>query len=359
MKRWLLAIRASLRRELTLRGALVVLLVCFVISSQILFQSDIGSYALEDTIGAWLEYFGEVLLIGAITYGLVLVADVAGPPEGWIRYAALMGAAFSGVAAGVAIALYLRYGDGIYPNALYVAGEAVRWAILAAVIVLIRESHRRERTARDALHQIELERIAVEKRRTEARLQMMQAQIEPHFLFNTLATVKRLFRTDSKGGTRMLESLVQYLRGALPRVREDESTLGDEVELIAAYLDILRTRMGERLQYSLDVPDEGRALPFPSMMLITLVENAIKHGIGPAPEGGTIAVRAVLVRRQLQVEVADTGVGFRSSSGTGIGLANIRARLGALFGSAAELVLESNEPRGVIARIVAPMPEAA
>src|SRR5207253_7221971 len=129
--------------------------------------------------------------------------------------------------------------------------------------------------------------------------------------------------------------------------------------LIGAYLDILRIRMGDRLRYSMQVPSEARVVPFPPMMLITLVENAIKHGIAPSTEGGAIDVRVGIEGRSLEVEVADTGVGFRASGGSGIGLANIRARLAAIFGAGARLELLANEPCGVIARIVAPLPEAA
>jgi LytS/YehU family sensor histidine kinase len=181
----------------------------------------------------------------------------------------------------------------------------------------------------------------------------MQAQIEPHFLFNTLATVKRLYRTGPESGVRMLDSLMQYLRVALPRLREDEATLADELDHVAAYLDILHIRMGKRLRHSVEAPADVRAIAFPSMMLITLVENAIKHGLASKPEGGSIAVRAHLAGRRLVVEVRDTGVGFQASSGSGIGLANTRARLLAIFGRSAELLLEPNEPAGVVARIEA------
>src|SRR5262249_38874522 len=161
----------------------------------------------------------------------------------------------------------------------------------------------RERSALRALHDIEVNRIALDRRRSEARLQMMQAQIEPHFLFNTLATVKRLFRTEPHSGDAMLERLTQYLRAALPRLRDDESTLGDELDLVEAYLEILRARMGERLRFSIDASPRSRSLAFPSMMLITLVENAIKHGIERKPDGGRIDVRVGIRNRGLRIEV--------------------------------------------------------
>ena len=342
-------------REITLRRAGVVAAICIALATQILFQTGIlDDYALEDTFGAFAEYVGEALLIGFSAMLCVLAVDALAVPEGLRRNLALAVAVIIGVTAGFGAGLLARYASGPYPNAPYLVGEMLRWILLAGLLALIHEAQRRQRAAARALHEVEVGRIALEKRRMEARLQMMQAQIEPHFLFNTLATVKRLYRTDTADGEHMLASLMQYLRAALPKLREDESTLGDELDLIGAYLEILRIRMGERLRYSMLVPEQARAVPFPSMMLITLVENAIKHGITPRMEGGSIQVR-VEIGESLQVEVADTGVGFRASSGSGIGLANIRARLAAMFGDRAELALVENMPCGVIARIMAPL----
>jgi hypothetical protein len=347
-------------RELNWRRTFAVTLISLVLATQILFQPGIfQDYEIADTLRAFVEYFVEAFLIGLATLAAVTSVNAIFAGEGFLRAAALAAAVALGVAMGVAAGLAFRYGEGPYPNALYIAGETIRWMVLAGMVTLIDEIRRRERAAIDALHRLEVDRIAIEKQRVEARLQVMQAQIEPHFLFNTLATVKRLYRTDHTSGTRMLDSLMQYLRAALPRLREDEATLGDEVDLIGAYLDILRIRMGERLRYSMEVPPEARKVSFPSMMLITLVENAIKHGIAPSMDGGVIDVRVELDARRLQVDVADTGVGFKASSGSGIGLANIRARLAAIFGAGAELALFANEPRGVVARIVAPLRWAA
>jgi len=351
---------SAFRREVNWRRTFAVTLICLVLATQILFQPGIfEDYEIVDTLKAFLEYFAEALLIGLATLAAVTSVSALFPGEGFLRAATLAAAVALGVATGAAAGLAFRYGAGPYPNTLYIEGEMIRWMVLAGMVTLIDEIRRRERAAIDALHRLEVDRIAIEKQRVEARLQVMQAQIEPHFLFNTLATVKRLYRTDNTGGTRMLDSLMQYLRAALPRLREDEATLGDEVDLIGAYLDILRIRMGERLRYSMQVPSEARKVSFPSMMLITLVENAIKHGIAPSMDGGAIDVRVEFDGRRLQVDVADTGVGFKASSGSGIGLANIRARLTAIFGAGAELALFANEPRGVVARIVAPLRWAA
>jgi signal transduction histidine kinase len=199
--------------------------------------------------------------------------------------------------------------------------------------------------------------IAAEELRAstaEAHLQALQAQVEPHFLFNTLAHVKWLYRRDAESGRRMLDRLVDYLTGALPQVRQSTSTLEQELRLAHAYLDIQQLRIGGRLAFSIDVPDEIARLRFPPLMLLTLVENSIKHGIAPQTDGGTIGIRARADERKLRIEVRDTGAGLREAKGTGLGLANVRARLAALFGAGARLVIEPNLPHGVVAAIEIP-----
>jgi hypothetical protein len=152
----------------------------------------------------------------------------------------------------------------------------------------------------------------------------------------------------------MTGHLIQYLRNALPKMRESVSTVGQEVELVRAYLSILKMRMGERLAFTIDVPEAMATLPFPPLMLPSLVENAIKHGLEPQREGGTVHITAALEGARLRVVVSDTGRGFSETPGAGVGLANIRERLAALYGEDARLTLESNAPHGVIATIEVP-----
>lgn len=222
----------------------------------------------------------------------------------------------------------------------------------------------RDAEASAALHEVEVGRVALDKQMTEARLQVMQAQIEPHFLFNTLANVRRLYQTDAVAGQAMLRHLSRYLSAALPRMREPGTTLGREAELTRAYLSVQQIRMGRRLAFEIDVPEALQEASVPPMMLATLAENAIKHGLGPLPEGGFLRISARADDNQLRLTVADTGRGFNVSSGTGVGLANIQARLAALYGGAARLLLTENAPRGVSATIelpfstVAPTPAA-
>ncbi|HEY9101467.1 sensor histidine kinase [Chitinimonas sp.] len=202
------------------------------------------------------------------------------------------------------------------------------------------------------------ERHAAERTLLEARLAALQGQIEPHFLFNTLANVQYLLRHDADRAERMLERLNAYLRAALPELRQAESTLGQELERLEAYLDIMQIRMGARLAYQLDCPNELRDAALPTLTLATLVENALKHGLEPKPGGGCIVVSATRVGQQLQLSVEDDGVGFSeagASQGSGVGLRNLRERLAALFGTEAELILEARPAGGVRASLHLPL----
>ena len=190
----------------------------------------------------------------------------------------------------------------------------------------------------------------------EAQLKMMQAQVEPHFLFNTLASVDYLIETDPGTASKMQKNLIQYLRAALPQMREGSTTLGKEVQLCRAYLEILKFRMEDRLQYTVTVPQGLMSAQFPPMMLQSLVENSIKHGLEPKPEGGAVTISADIVDGRLRVTVADTGLGFAAAArpGTGVGLANVRERLSALYGGRARLSIEANDPSGTIVTIDVP-----
>lgn len=207
----------------------------------------------------------------------------------------------------------------------------------------------------------EAESANVNRQIVEAKLMALQAQVEPHFLYNTLANVQALTEVDPVQANKMTGHLIQYLRASLPKMRENISTVGQEIELVRAYLNILKMRMGTRLEFGIDVPLELETLPFPPLMLPSLVENAIKHGLEPLREGGRIDVVVEKIGigkdAKLRILVKDTGKGLTDSpvqSGGGIGLNNIRERLQALFGDHARLILQSNNPTGVVATIETP-----
>lgn len=208
------------------------------------------------------------------------------------------------------------------------------------------EAELRERQLREAL---------AEQARLDAQLRMLQAQIEPHFLFNTLANLAVLVRSDPARAERLLADLIAWLRATLARTREAESTLGDEIELLRRYLDILGLRFGERLRVVFDVPEALLARPFPLLLLQPLVENAVTHGIEPKLGGGELRIAAAEENGRLRLIVSDTGVGLREGgAGSGFGLENVRQRLAALFGAAASLDVRGNQTGGVIATLEIP-----
>ncbi len=194
----------------------------------------------------------------------------------------------------------------------------------------------------------------------EARMAAMQAQVEPHFLFNTLASIDHLIETDPARASQMQKNLIALLRASMPTMREANDgsarNLGRELAVIRPYLEILKVRMEERLTTSIEVPDGLLSAEFPPMMIQTLVENAIKHGLEPKAEGGHLTVKAEIVHGKLQVSVADTGLGFgrAATAGTGVGLANIRERLQLLHGSRASLTVAENQPSGTLVTVTVP-----
>jgi sensor histidine kinase YesM len=189
----------------------------------------------------------------------------------------------------------------------------------------------------------------------EAQMAALQAQVEPHFLFNTLALIGQLIETDPQEAARVHAHLIEYLRSTLPQMRaRDGGTLGKQVELSRAYLAIMQARMKERLNVRFEVPDFLGSAPFPPMMLQTLIENSIKHGLEPKIAGGTVSVRAYVDGVTLHVEVCDDGIGIDPHADDGIGLANIRERLQLLYGINAELVIQTPPGGGACAQIKLP-----
>jgi sensor histidine kinase YesM len=229
--------------------------------------------------------------------------------------------------------------------------------IYTAIITLVVHARRKQLELRN--QQLEQQTKAAELARqlADARLKLMQAQVEPHFLFNTLASVQHLAEPNAPEAARLTRDLITFLRAGLGGLRDDTTTLKREFTMAAAYLAIMQTRMGERLQYALDLPEALVNKSMPPAMLISLVENAIKHGVEPATDGGTINIVAEDKNGVLNISVRDTGLGLNQQTAIdhgisgGVGLGNIRERLHALFGESAKLTIEENPPRGVTVTI--------
>jgi signal transduction histidine kinase len=346
---------------LTGRGMALVGLLCVINGVRRTIGSLLGMWDPDTELipfSEWLVHAAESTAHGLIVAVPVTLAVVAtynlAPRRAALRYPALALGLILSTMVGVAAMLHV---EGSWDeNVAYFHKIWFRYALMCAFFTVVFVYLRRADESAALARKAERDRARLTKRTLESRLKMLQAQIEPHFLFNTLATVRRLYQTEPATGDAMLDSLMRYLEVALPQMRAEASTLGREADLAASYLDIQRIRMGRRLACEIDIPPALRGAPLPPMMLLTLVENAIKHGLAPLPEGGTVRISAAAQGHELEVRVADTGQGFTQTSGGGTGLANIRARLAALYGAAGRLSLSLNAPRGVTATIALPLP---
>jgi hypothetical protein len=274
---------------------------------------------------------------------LAVIAFNLLPSEGWRHLLSLLGIAGGYAALSLMISL-----PGLQPP--------LEMVYIVVAICTVQEFRHRARRSADDLMMQQINAANLDSRLTEARLQLLQAQIEPHFLFNTLANIRRLAQHDPAGGALMLNLLIRYIEAALPRLRAEQSTLADERTLIEAYLSLHQIRMGARLSYDIRIPEEVARAKVPPMMLLTLIENAIKHGINPLTQGGYVGINAARRGAFLELSVADSGRGMSSKeeSGTGTGLANIRSRLQLLYGHSGQLLLAHGSARGVTATIRLP-----
>lgn len=269
-----------------------------------------------------------------------------------------------GLPAGVLLARLIGF-DAAYHELFSNWAAAARYALLVLIFTLafsyFFHSRLRIVALEQARQEAELREATGQKAALQAELRLLQAQIEPHFLFNTLANLHSLIGRDDAGARRLLETLNDYLRTSLAHSRAARATLGDECDMLTAYLAIQAQRMGGRLQTRIEVDDALRGTPFPPMLLQPLVENAILHGIEPKLGTGQVSVTAARVGEWLHVAVRDDGVGLGAgphAGGSGIGLANVRERLRALYGEHARFELKENRPAGVIAELWIPIETA-
>lgn len=305
---------------------------------------EIAKAFLQDYVGATMSVYAGVLA-GVAAYNSIRRSFAT---------RLLATAVAIGLTTGVLSPLAVRIRYESLPNVSVMLEWMNLFALVALVVAAILYVQRIDDTDRD-LEREERRQMDLARAYDEARLQALQAQIEPHFLFNTLANVRRLYEVDRDAGRTMLRRFVDMLGHTLPDIRMQHSTLAREVALSLAYLHVQQIRMGERLSFAAEVPESLRDASLPPMILSTLVENAIKHGLAPLPHGGSVLVRARANGALLHVEVSDTGRGLSESTGSGVGLANIETRLAALFGASGRLGLEPNDAGGVTAYVELPL----
>ena len=333
------------------------------------FQRDVALLLGCFVLGSWTEFVQEQLPLISVRSGEALIQGVldlvpllvlvrlarrrseAGRPLSPLQL--VLGIAIA-AAVGAAVVTYPGPYD-IRTLASFGIGEVIRAVLFVGAIQL----HARAMREQARVHELRQASARLDAELQEARARALEAQIEPHFLFNTLGNVRQLQRSDSRTGLEMLDDLIEYVERSLPGLRKERSTLDEERALVAAYLRLHRPRFGPRLQYDIAFPEPLLRCELPSMMLLTLVENSLKHGLGPLPEGGAIRLSAETSGEALVVNVVDTGAGMGAGVGGGTGLANIRSRLALRYGAAAGLTLSLNEPRGVRASLRIPLSERA
>jgi signal transduction histidine kinase len=217
--------------------------------------------------------------------------------------------------------------------------------IFAPLVAYAAVMRHRESIARVHAMRLQMERSELERQSADTRLRLLQGQVQPHFLFNTLANIRALVNAGSPRAVEVMDSLIAYLRASVPRLQQAEGSIGQELDLVRAYLELMHMRMPDRLHYSVQCDAEATAMRCPPMALLTLVENAVRHGIDPSEDGGRIDVEVRVHEGRCVVTVADTGVGLKQSGSGGSGLANLRERIKLAFGDA-QLRLASGDTRG-------------
>jgi signal transduction histidine kinase len=338
--------RRSMRDALTWRGVALALAIAAIVAT-----------LLNPIFGTpFIVLLGRAMFIALAL--LVAFAAAGQWRPGWLPrwLAQVLAVAFATPVATLIVYLVSVGGDiGAMRTPERVAGFA--WTTgsgLMVGLVLALGALYRERDAQARAQELQfaLERETLERQALDARLSLLHSQIEPHFLFNTLANVQELVESGSPRAAEVLRSLTAYLRAAMPRLHDAGATLGDEENLVRAYLELMLMRMPDRLHFKVRIDPALRGLRFPSMALLTLVENAVRHGIDPAENGGEIDVGAERsADGTVRLWVSDTGVGMSEAAQPGTGLANLRARLQASFGASATLELTEQAPTGLRAMI--------
>ena len=331
--------------------------VALSMSTQYLIQPFVWTYwSAAEVLEGWIEVAWDRIVV-ALPIALAIVIATRVKSDALIERALAIAAAIVIGAVIGEVTLLVVGSPGVRTGSTAVLGSVIQWSGVALCAFGTYYLWTRYLEAETNARTLELARSANDAMLVETRLRSLRQQIEPHFLFNTLATIRRLNEIDSSEGARLLRHLVNYLRSATNS--EDRlSSVGKEADLAASYLGIVAIRMGGRLRFTIDVPAQLRRCKCPPLVVATLVENAVKHGVAPCSDQATIGVFARERNGLLEVRVEDTGVGISSSAettgGTGIGLANIQAQL-ALYAQGASLSIERNEPRGVRAVVRLPV----
>ncbi len=294
-----------------------------------------------------------------VSVGFLLEWWIKPEPDNKLKFLIItvVGGIGGGIAAGAFIAYLILFSFFVIPTMfpeLHYIDNLVLGLPIIIIASFISYFSARLKYTKKAVEKERVNRLASDKQALEANIRLLQAQIEPHFLFNTLSNILSLIDTAPDRAKSMLMDFNLYLRTSLATTRPDMSTLDEEVDTIKGYLNIQKIRLGERLNYTIDIPDILLQQPFPPLLLQPLVENAVKHGLEPDKKGGDVKITANEGNRLMRIIVADTGQGFSSYNKDGIGIKNIKERIKLIYGEKGSLYLEENSPNGVKAIIEVP-----
>jgi signal transduction histidine kinase len=301
--------------------------------------------------------FGRTLFVGFVA--LLAFTAAAQWRRSWLPtwFVQAVSVAFAAPVATLAVYLLSTGGDfvafvqheGRVTGFIFISASAVFVGVVLSLGAVVRE---RDADAKAMALQLALQREQLERHAADARLAVLTAQVEPHFLFNTLANVQALVETGSPRAAPVLRSLIAYLRATMPRLDDGDVSVGREIALVRSYLELMHLRMPDRLDFRVEVGPGLERWPFPPMGLLTLVENAVRHGIDPSETGGRIEVEVRQEGARVRMTVSDDGAGMSESAQPGTGLRNLRERLAAFYGGRARLELSEREPHGLLAEIV-------
>jgi sensor histidine kinase YesM len=333
----------------------VVVLMTFLWTTRRLFTADMVDFFTPVEIAILgIELFAEMAVIAAALMLAYTLLDEALPRLARFRLEMLC-AMLLGLSFVMTALLYAYYGHTLddLPPAPRLFADSLRWSLPAVMLAAVAHVHRLALRTEVAANAEERSRAQLGLNEAEQQLALLQAQIEPHFLFNTLANVQALVESGSPQAAAVLKSLIAYLRAAMPQLNDDGATLGNELGLVRAYLELMHMRMPDRLRFEIRVPDELKSVRFPPMALLTLVENAIRHGIDPSEQGGQVEIGGQRdPDGRVRLWVADSGVGMSEQAAAGTGLNNVRARLRAFYGESAQVELIEQPPHGLRAELV-------
>ncbi len=337
----------------------VGILACCVTYAATLCMFPLSGRVSYSQLADWRPMIGEAVVF-IVAFAVIFMVAQVWPARSRLHGSMLLLAAAVGAVAGCMLKVGWRgFWSAWHTDPVAAWTQPIAYLGVAWLCAAMWMWQQREAALRDTLHAEQVRRTDVERQVAEAQMQALQAQVEPHFLFNTLAHLRRMYMTEPLAARSLLRDLRLYLSALQPVLGRTTIPLLEDAGYARAYLELQRTRMGSRLRYQLTLAPDTLAAQVPPLAVTTLVENAVKHGLAAAPDGGTITITSRCCDGLVQIEVADDGIGLKIGHGTGVGLANLQARLQAAHGPRGLLMLRQRPHGGVAVLLTVPEPREA